>query len=374
MSLNAQMYPHLLDSILSHASYSTLVAFRTTSKRLKSVADALLCRHLTLTNIDGSFAKITVATRNGRHPGLFDWPTVGSRGVFEGCDSCIVADPNHANDDPCPDCGPEAPWRHHPMSALFRYATVTDVIGATLMEALNQLSSLFGSVNVMRFMGAWGVDPDNKNRKGMVWPKHSTRQTLQCTVKKLVWHGDLREPAALRCAALPEVPGAAYTYVWWYDPFDQAYDGELNHEAPRNVGIDSVTVVYRRANSTCTPYHGTGRSMPAITSGTLAEPIIESGLSPHATPMTIVGLFQYPWIYAQSRRRWLPIGFTVEHEQEFMGNLKRSLIGDLEEQDQLATPAAEALVQERWSRIQTITMDEYVASLSEEERELYLDS
>ncbi|BEJ11794.1 hypothetical protein CspHIS471_0202540 [Cutaneotrichosporon sp. HIS471] len=46
--LDSQTFPHILDSVVAHASTEVLFIFRATSTNLKAKADALLCTHLVL--------------------------------------------------------------------------------------------------------------------------------------------------------------------------------------------------------------------------------------------------------------------------------------------------------------------------------------
>jgi hypothetical protein len=175
-TLDSQVYPHVVDAILSFAiadaSHPELLALRGVSKAAKAQVDARLFTHLTLTHIEGSFAELEVATPHGRHPALLDWPTPGARGIYSSCSTCVITNMNttEASFLTCEKCSSDTSWQHTPLSAQFKATRIVDLIGATLMEGFKMLSSLFDTLEYLRFKPKWGVDVDMEDAEGMVWP------------------------------------------------------------------------------------------------------------------------------------------------------------------------------------------------------------
>lgn len=359
MWIDSQMYPHILDTIAMHAPYAVLVALRATSRLLKMQVDAVLFRHLTLTNVEGSFAEMSISTPHGRHPALLDWPSAGARGVYKACSNCIIANMNSANDV---SCELSAPWRHTKLSKSFKATRIVDIIGATLMEGVTSLSSVFGSVDVMRFMPAWGVDVDMEGEEGMVWPKDMTRQTLGCDVKTVVWLGDIRHSSGQRCEAVPEVPGARYVYSWLVDAAELEYI-DFRHEVP--AGATSAVVLYRHAPASLgADADGGPKPTPfAFVDALLIEPYSEVARTGIHCPMTVAGFFDLDLDFP---------AFDESNEEYFMRMMGSALPNSVMSGTSLNEEEGAAVLKARLGRIKTVSLGEYVAELGAEERALIL--
>lgn len=77
-------FPHIIDTIVAHSDYKTLLAFRATSSSLKTVADMTLCNHDSAVRLtlEGKPGEDNVVFRNGLGAlpfGHREWPSVLKR-------------------------------------------------------------------------------------------------------------------------------------------------------------------------------------------------------------------------------------------------------------------------------------------------------
>lgn len=371
MWIDTQMYPHIMDLTMAHAPYGALVALRATSRSLKARTDVLFVRHVTLTNVEknrgededyaesegGPFATFTVSTLHGRHPALLDWPHPGAGGVYAPCGSCIVTNLNGPGDVTCDKCEPDVPWRHTPTSILFKSTRVVDVVGATLMEAVKEFSSLFSALDMMRFQGAWGMDLDMEE-KGWVWPKDMTRQTLMCPVRKLVWLGDIGQLSGQRCEAVPEVAGADYVYVFTCSP---SLDLEIDFRLEALQSAGSLTVVYRLDNASSPGDVGSTSCAQAHQ----VEPYTDAVRHEHQPYplLTVAGFFDLPLDLEPQ---------NGESSAECFLSLARDALRKTARRGEMRDEEVDAVVVERLERVKTVSLDEYSRGLGAEERALIL--
>ncbi len=359
ITLDSQVYPHVVDAILSFAiadaSRQELLALRGVLKAAKAQVDAQLFDHLTLTHVEGSFAELEVATPHGRHPALLDWPTPGAGGIYASCSTCVITNMNTAEASflACEKCSSDPFWHHTALSAQFRATRIVDLIGATLMEGFKMLSSLFDTLEYLRFKPKWGVDVDMEDAEGMVWPKDMTRQKLRCGVKNLVWLGDLAHSSGQRCEAMPEVPGAHYVYVWRPAPPEQFLDYRL--EVPDGVG--RVTVVYRHREP------GTEQRYSISD----VQPYSDALLRKY--PLTVAGLFET--LVSEATNELMDDPDEIEMTQDsFIMACTFQVIAEV---DPGCGIEAMEEVEKRLESCTTLLMAEYAAGLSEEERVMILE-
>ncbi|CAK9783040.1 hypothetical protein CC85DRAFT_124350 [Cutaneotrichosporon oleaginosum] len=359
-TITEQMFPHIIDGILKYAmasaTYSELIALRRLSRTTKTAIDTKLFTHLTMTYVKNTLGNLKVATPSGRHPALLDSPTPGAKGVYTACLTCIFASSSHSDPFECEQCIQPA-WRLHPISANFKAARIVDIVGGTLVDGFKPLSALFNTIDYLRFKSQWGVTKNSASRYGMVWPGHYSRQPLHCRVKNMVWLGDVGWRAGLWCDAMPVVPDAHYIYVWRrplkLDPYV-----DVRLEVPAGVG--HVTVVYHKPE-------GEADDQPYDLAG--LEPYAEAVARGYT--LTAAGLFDAAANWHQETS--VESGTHTSAQEQLMLISRKHHAQHMQVTRRLNAVEAAAEFDAGMKRIVTLSLEEYVAGLSDEERAMIME-